>query len=1512
MSAADASAQINVSETFKGTSAAGWSFGATSGSTTPYLTAGVVPGDTDGNGWLRLTESASNQATYALWDNAVFSVNAQIQIEMEYAFYDKGVSTMGGGDGMAFFLVDASESNFQAGAYGGSLGYAPLDANENNVWDVNDKSGMPGGYLGFGFDNWGNYGDSTEGRDGNFAAPAQGHQNTISVRGPDDGDGNNSTGWGLIESSSPLQNLVGGGQMDFPDQSTRPDQSGSGYRSFRLTLDANNQLLVEMKFDAAGEYIEAFTADLSAFDRPEYFKIGFTASTGGAYEIHEVRNVKVNMTPWQPDSFEWSDAAGGDSWAVGGNWVGGNVPSTNADILFGDAPTTGSSQPVQLDSDRQLNSITFDSPSNYSINGTNTITLGNTGVTGLPSINVNDYNGANARHKINVPLSLAENLRINNYSFSTLCINGNIATGGNSITTAGYGATNLNGVISGSGDLIVSGSSIPNTGAGIVTISGNNGSWTGETSVNGGQLVVLADNALGGLGAATNQAINQNSAAGNTTIRVTSTVAGNLSVGQEVFGAGIAPGSFITSISGTGGNRTVTLSKPLSSAVSSGNTFTFSTGHTTVNSGGTLTLRGGTNSAERLFISGTGTTLGRGELAGAIYNDGGSSELSGAVTLAANSTIRSRDGNLIISGNIGQAGTGRTLTKAGDGVLTLSGTNSYSGATVIEGGALRITASSALSSSSNLQLAGGVLEIAGDLNGGGTTGDYSQSLGTGGTNLQWAANADGGFSASGGDRTVRLNGNANNITWGATNFVDSGYALLLSSAYSDSTTTFANALSFNNGQREVRVADGSAAVDGVLSGILQGGDNNAGTGGLIKTGEGTLSLTGANTYRGATEVRGGALRVTSSSLPGGFDTSNTGNNFQAVQLAGGVLELNAGSASTFTRNLGALATEEAVRWADNKDGGFAASGADITVRLNNSTASITWGATNFVDSGSALVLGSSSANATLVWDKGLHLGNTTQTIRVIDGVSSFTGAEGRVSQAITNGSLDVTGNGRLDLTANNTYSGNTSIVGAEVRLRDSGKLASGTINISGGGTLTLDNTGTANESDRGSAAVKLDAGSLVLLGAAAGSSESLGALSLDGGASTIGVQRGGATASTSLAFTGSLVRDSSATVNFTTSGGALGGGAAGDPSITIGGLAADPATALGYATINGTDLASYTATGVKALAKDTTTAASGWTTAIHAAPSSDGSATLSGNVTVGSLVLSGGRTVSGSFDLGVASGGILSFGASANTISTSTLHAGSGASNLYTHVYGTGGLTISSSITNDGATAKGLVKTGDGSLTLSGATGNTFTGATTVQSGTLVLNKSAGAVAIVGDGSVLNNETVHDLVIGDGRGTDTVRLLSSEQIGDTASVLLSGGSLFNDANQAVFDLNGQTETFHTLQVEGNSVLDFGGGDPCTPTFLFLDVLGVADDALLTIGNWIEFTDFLLVDKTTFDSSDLGRVVFDGYGGSASWKDYDSNFFQIVPYSPVPEPGSYGALLFGGILGLRLTRRRRRA
>ena len=213
-----AAGDVTITETFKGTSADGWVFG---GNYTPTLTANTV--DSAGDGWLRLTDGGSsvkNQATYALFDTELFSVNAQIQIEIEYAFYNGGNEGTAGfpfspdavGDGITFFLVDGSvdSSSFQAGAYGGSLGYA----------NMNSTAGMSGGYLGFGFDNFGNYAANNEGKTGGVTLTGPGvsgglstgdrdggHANTLGVRGPE------SSGYAYIDSSGDLSDLAGGGEM---------------------------------------------------------------------------------------------------------------------------------------------------------------------------------------------------------------------------------------------------------------------------------------------------------------------------------------------------------------------------------------------------------------------------------------------------------------------------------------------------------------------------------------------------------------------------------------------------------------------------------------------------------------------------------------------------------------------------------------------------------------------------------------------------------------------------------------------------------------------------------------------------------------------------------------------------------------------------------------------------------------------------------------------------------------------------------------------------------------------------------------------------------------------------------------------------------------------------------------------------------------------------------------------------------------------------------------------------
>ena len=105
---------------------------------------------------------------------------------------------------------------------------------------------------------------------------------------------------------------------------------------------------------------------------------------------------------------------------------------------------------------------------------------------------------------------------------------------------------------------------------------------------------------------------------------------------------------------------------------------------------------------------------------------------------------------------------------------------------------------------------------------------------------------------------------------------------------------------------------------------------------------------------------------------------------------------------------------------------------------------------------------------------------------------------------------------------------------------------------------------------------------------------------------------------------------------------------------------------------------------------------------------------------------------------------------------------------IFGSVSGTGGMTLA----------------GGGVLKLTGISANTYTGTTTVNAGTLLLNKTG--VAVPGD-----------LVIGDGAGSDLVRLLAADQIGDSATVTVNSSGTFN--------LNGFNDTIGTLVLTGSSV-----------------------------------------------------------------------------------------------------------
>ena len=230
--------------------------------------------------------------------------------------------------------------------------------------------------------------------------------------------------------------------------------------------------------------------------------------------------------------------------------------------------------------------------------------------------------------------------------------------------------------------------------------------------------------------------------------------------------------------------------------------------------------------------------------------------------------------NITVSNDISGAG---SLVKDGTGVLTLTGSNTYTGATVLNTGVLTFSGSSFVD---NITQNGGGLVLSGShfyghtVNLSGSGGTLTNSGSTtmaipGGTTLPpggvltWSNTPGTGFTLLG----------LTNGTLGATTL--SGSALTVEVGSPSVTPSVTPSISVTP-QLQATPNGGFLPIASSTNGtLITGADNTnrifsgviSGTGSVIKTGKGWWNLTGQNTFSGLTTVADGGLAV-NGSIPG--------------------------------------------------------------------------------------------------------------------------------------------------------------------------------------------------------------------------------------------------------------------------------------------------------------------------------------------------------------------------------------------------------------------------------------------------------------------------------------------------------------------------------------------------------------------------------------------------------------------------------------------------------------------
>ena len=604
---------------------------------------------------------------------------------------------------------------------------------------------------------------------------------------------------------------------------------------------------------------------------------------------------------------------------------------------------------------------------------------------------------------------------------------------------------------------------------GTGTVTGNNHFLTLSNSVNVGisnAKLILAGGGSSGLGTVTLQwggtgsqtiGIGEltstggvGSATDNTTLGIIrNTVAGTTAT-WSVGSLNTSDAYAGTIINGTGTSALTKVGSGTLTLTNGGNSYT---GTTTVSAGGLALATSGTLSGTTALVVNSGASFSEDSVSGVTS--------SAALTIAGTANLNGANANVTTS-TITSTG----VINLGNGVSnteSLAGSIADNGLFSVNGGSTALNISNVITGTGSVALAsqttGNNFGNSSNAYGGGTSvtaGQWSANTGAFGTgglviNPTGAVNVEvdstGGSIASGAN--VTINNGAGSVT---------GKLVLNETAQTFATLNGNGSLVLNNGGNGSLLTIGNNSTNSTFSGVISDGNSgdNAHGSAILKMGTDTLTLSGSNSFdniggnaaTNSTEVQQGVLNI-QNGWALGYDTTTggfNGNNLAQVD-SGATLQLQGGI--TVTANPLTI----------SGSGAAGAAGALENVSGNNAyDAGITLaGATTFASDSGTLTI-NSTANST-VPSPGILGGSGNLTL--------VGAGSGVITDSIQTGASGLTMNsaGTWTLGGANTYTGPTSLNAGKTIL--TGSIASGSTVTVGNGTAAvaiLSGTGTVSGS----------------------------------------------------------------------------------------------------------------------------------------------------------------------------------------------------------------------------------------------------------------------------------------------------------------------------------------------------------------------------------------------------------------------------------------------------------------